>query len=501
MESSEDSAVSCSRVDLISSRAKRMAHTMELCSLIAAAVLAVFYLATSIYIASHCPYWFDEILTVDIAHLPDYRAIWSAVTHAVDGGSPLYDVVVRVSGKLLGNREVAARLPSSLAMVAGMLIVFDCARRLTNGLHGLIAFSILTCSFLPYYGHEARSYAIYFMLAALSLWIWVQTRGNSRSSTILFGTVIFFAVAMHYYAVLLLVPYALWEISRWKPWQPPSPKLIAGVLGAVVALAILSPAILAFAPVAAEYDIARPSLSQLQDTFSLLFPDFFVLALMMIWIGLAGADRGIVLPSMRPGEAIGWLFLCIPLAGFLAAELKTNAFLGRYFIGALPGIAVAFSTLLWRNFRSARRISLGVLLILATWGVAKQVMKARHPESANPATYAVLSLDGPLQNDGKRFLVFPSPILYLEARYYAEHPERYAFLLESDDSRKVAPFRATLNLGRYYPVQSWKFDDLRKHARETAVIAPSPRVLETLKQAGFDVDLRFLKTLEVAYLK
>jgi hypothetical protein len=41
-----------------------------------------------------------------------------------------------------------------------------------------------------------------------------------------FGATLCLAVTMHYYATLLLVPYALWEAIQWKPWRPPSPKLM-----------------------------------------------------------------------------------------------------------------------------------------------------------------------------------------------------------------------------------------------------------------------------------
>ena len=146
----------------------------------AAALLAVFYFATSIYIASHRLFWYDEFFTVHIARLPRWVTIFKALAHGVDSQPPIYYMLVRMSDKLLGHSEVAARLPSTLAMAAGLLITFDCARRLTNGLHGLIALSFLTCSFLPYYGYEARPYALLFMLSALAFWIWACTRYDSK---------------------------------------------------------------------------------------------------------------------------------------------------------------------------------------------------------------------------------------------------------------------------------------------------------------------------------
>ena len=280
-------------------------------------------------------------------------------------------MVVRLFGDLFGNSEVAARLPSALAFAVGLLLIFDCARRLTNGLHGLIALSVATCSFLPYYGYEARSYAIYFMLSALALWVWLCTRDDKKSSAILFGVVLCLGVTMHYYFVLCLVPYAIWEILRGKRGQLASPKLVAGFVGAIVPAALLSPIILSFSHKFSTGFWNRPSFGELRAIFPQLFPDgLFLLVLIVIWIVLSDSDKkNVALQPMESGEAIGWLFLCIPLVGFLLAEWKTNAFFSRYFISVLPGVAVAFSCWVWRHFRNVSLVSMGIFLLLTGWGV------------------------------------------------------------------------------------------------------------------------------------
>ena len=88
-------------------------------SRLAAILLAVFYLATSLYIASHRLFWFDEFFTVRIAQLPTWAMIWTALSHAADSLPPFYYMLVRAFGTLFGRSEVIARLPSALAMAAG----------------------------------------------------------------------------------------------------------------------------------------------------------------------------------------------------------------------------------------------------------------------------------------------------------------------------------------------------------------------------------------------
>jgi len=492
---------------------KRLPKASEKLTLLVALLLAAFYLASSIYIASHRLFWFDEFFTVRIAQLPAWTTIWTALSHAVDSLPPFYYTLVRLFGTLFGGSEVVARLPSALAMVAGLLLTFDCARRLTDGLHGLIALSVLTCTFLPYYGYEARSYALYFMFASLGLWVWTKATSNMRSA-IFFGAALFLGVTMHYYAVMCLAPYALYEVLRWKPWQRPSAKLIAGVVGVVVPAALLSPLILSFSRRFSSGFWNRPSFTELREIFPQLFPDaLLLLVLIMVWIVLAGTnDEDTVAHPMESGELIGWLFLSIPLIGFALAELGTNAFFSRYFICVLPGVAVAFSCLIWRFFRNDARVSLGIFLLLAGWGAWKQVAVVQNPSSVEATGIReYLRLESSLRAEGKRYMVFSPPLVFSEAQYYSQSPDDCILLLPPDFEEQAGALQSSpdpylhqrllLNLSQFYPLQFWRLYNLKAFPREVALIEPTPDVLDALQQAGFKLDIRSSAPLKVVYLQ
>ena len=488
---------------------------MDRWSFIAAVLLAAFYLATSIYIASQSRFWYDEVTAVLIARLSHWTTIWQVVAReATDTMPPVYHMMVGIFIKLFGHPETAARLPSALAFTAGLLLIFDCTRRLTDGLHGLVALSLLTCSLLPHYGHQARAYSIYFMLAALSLWVWIHTSNERRSAAIAFGAVFFLGVTFHYYFILCLVPYAAWEALNWKPWRLPSQKMIAALLGVGWAFAVWWIPINAARRFFPSDVKSFLSIYNLPGIFSQFFPDgVFLLALVMIWIAsVRTGDSVIALQPMRPSERVGWLFLLIPLAAFVMAELKTNVIVVRYVIATLPGPVVACSTCLWRHFRGRRLVSLGVFLLLAAFGLARQVAQTRDPErfsEVRPETRKVLSLEDALRNDGKQFIVVCDHGLQMEARIYSKHPERYAVLVlpDTDIASRIRP---EVVLSRYYPMAFWSMEDLRKHARETALIAPGKsdytrpaflRALDTLKQDGFQIRTRFTQPLEVVYFE
>jgi Dolichyl-phosphate-mannose-protein mannosyltransferase len=483
----------------------------------AAILLAGFYLATSIQIASHRLFWFDELFTISISRLPNLPVMLQALK--ADNNMPFpYFIVVHLFERLLGHSEMAARLPSALAMTAGLLIAFDCARRLTDGLHGLIAVAFLVCTFLPYFGYEARSYGIYFMFAALAFWIWSNTSDRKLSSVVLFGAVFLLGVSFHYYFVLCIVPYALWEAARWRPWRLPSVKLVAGAIGIGCAIALLSGQVMGANRYSATF-WSKPSLFALREAFSAIFPDAaFLLALMMVLVAgvLASKEKVLPLAPMTPAESAGWLCLVIPLAGFVLAKLVTNAFLDRYFIGMLPGVGIAFACSIWRHFREggrgtpgyrgARWVPIGVFLLLASAGIYRQMEVLRHPESIDPfnqqtQTRAMMRLENDLRKDGKRFFLFSTGMLYFPAHFYSPHPESYVLLISSEkDLEATNTLRYVYALRRFYHTEAWNLEDLRQHAHETALIEPSAADLAMLANAGFQTRIPYAQPLRIAYL-
>lgn len=119
-------------------------------------------------------------------------------------------------------------------------------------------------------------------------------------------------------------------------------------------------------------------------------------------------------------------------------------------------------------------------------------------------------MESSLGVEGKRYFVFSNPLLFLEAQYYSNHPEQCILLLPPDFTPEVDPKRTSpdpylhqrleLNLSQYSPMQFWGIDDLRKHAGEVALIEAPPEILNEVKQAGFNIEMRFSKPLTVGYL-
>jgi hypothetical protein len=178
----------------------------------------------------------------------------------------------------------------------------------------------------------------------------------------------------------------------------------------------------------------------------------------------------------------------------------------------LPGVAVAFSCLLWRQFRSVALVSLGILCLWTGRGIISTVSQVRHPETIQPISVPgeavrlnqMYSEEDQLLRDGKRFVVLQADsTLAIEAVYDSRHPEVYRLFHDPNLRRDDYPALFDLNhhLGTYLPLNYWNLSNLREHASEAALVDPPDDVLEALQQAGFKCETHFAGVLKIAYLK
>ena len=358
-------------------------------------------------------------------------------------------------------------------------------------------------------GYEARPYALFFMLAAAELWLWVHAPDNRKSSAVLFGVAFFLAFSVHYYTALCLIPYAAFEASRWKPWKAPSAKLLAGTLGTLCGVALFSRQILAARTISSGF-WAFPTHAALLKIFGELFP-FGLLAgsATLIFLAWTARPEKTLIDPMLHSERLGWFFLLIPLVGYVAATFVTNAFYNRYFIGVLPGVATAFACALWRRFHESPRLSVGIVLIMSFFGVSHQIYFTARPWSVEPPAANeggtarlrdALERESIAAKDGKKSIAVPADLIVgVEARYYSKHPERYAFVLTPQ--MKGNNLRVLRNMAQYQPTRFWTLEDLRAAARDTLLLDPNDEMLKAMTGAGFRIKHLASEEINMVYLE
>jgi mannosyltransferase len=273
-----------------------------------ALLMSGFYVISSLYISAHRLLWYDEVLTAISSRQPTIRAMLDSLG-SLDAVPPLYFLITRGFYWAFHHSDFALRIPSALALGAGMIVTFDIVRRLTNGLYGLIAMSLTTTSLVVYYGSEARPYSLCYLIVAVALWLWVFTKDESKGAAAAFGAVFLIGVALHYYIVLCLLPFGISALSRRRIFHP---KLIASVLGTMCSLLAFLPQIqrsragLRMGSIPAW---APPSVAKLQGVYSEFFPNAVLPAvLLVIGVVVFGKTRKYWMPPMGSAERLGWSF-------------------------------------------------------------------------------------------------------------------------------------------------------------------------------------------------
>ena len=183
----------------------------------------------------HQSLWYDEALTLDLAH-HTFGQMLSLVRHT-EGEPPLYFSLAWIWARVFGYGDAALRSLSAVAGVAAIPVMYGAGARLLSRRAGLIAAALTACSpLLIWYSQEARSYSLLVFTAALSLLAFAHLLSPRPSAGWLatWALAAVLAAASHYYAVLIVVPEAIWLlwIHRRSPamWLAVCAVGVAGVL-------------------------------------------------------------------------------------------------------------------------------------------------------------------------------------------------------------------------------------------------------------------------------
>jgi mannosyltransferase len=187
---------------------------------------------------------FDSGETVTAARIihPSYIATFHAYS-TIERSGPLYYTLAWGWAHLFGTSEVGLRSLSAIFGTATIVIVFALARELFSRRAALIAATLVAVSpDLVWYSQEARSYALFILLGAASLYFFVRAiRRPSDGALAGWAVCSALALSTHYFSAFAIAPEAAWLLwaARGRPRRP----LIAiGAVGAV-GLALLPLAI------------------------------------------------------------------------------------------------------------------------------------------------------------------------------------------------------------------------------------------------------------------
>jgi 4-amino-4-deoxy-L-arabinose transferase-like glycosyltransferase len=182
-------------------------------------------------------FWYDEAFTpVHVLHA-GLGATLKSFVHS-ENTPPLWYLLAWADARVLGDGALALRLPSALAGIATVPVVWALGSELSGRRAALIGAALVAVNPLfVWYSQEARAYGLFVFFAALAMLCFArllhEPSGRRAAAFALSGAL---ALLTHYFAAFLLVPMALWLLRERAARRAALPAI--GAL-ALVGLALL----------------------------------------------------------------------------------------------------------------------------------------------------------------------------------------------------------------------------------------------------------------------
>lgn len=333
--------------------------------------------------ALRSPLWLDE--TGSFWQISaGFSAIWTRILHVPLPPSPVYIYTLWLSTKIFGNSELVLRIPSIIAMLGAVYLLFRAAREMFD-----LEFAILTViifCFNPivvYASIDVRPYAFAVLATNATIFILVRLRrDNSNRMAALLGLSAATAIWCHFLFIVLLPPIILcfFIVKRFHHktfWRQ------FGVALVVFALAFLPviPGMLSLFRTSHTH-VFEPA-PDLMTLFIVLLPALpllsFICAGLIYTLAPWRRDSPIRFQGWR---AVFCLFLAlIPVLILygVSAGTSIHLFVLRHELCAVPGIALCWALLI-RDFRirAVRLLFCVTLSVLAVYIYCISPSSAQH---------------------------------------------------------------------------------------------------------------------------
>jgi hypothetical protein len=454
-------------------------------------LMVVYVIVRSIVAAATKPFWFDEFLTLTISSLPNLKAVWGALSRALDSPPLGFYVVEREFIGLLQNKHIALRLASILAFPCTLICVFVYVKKRSGEAIGLIcALLLLLTSLFHSHAVDARPYSM--MIACIAIALVCYQRVPSPTWTVMLGLSLTLAQSLHYFAVFSMIPFGVAEFVyflsarrfRWPVW---------------VALALGPAPLLFFWPLLSNFKAyygahpwAHYSLSSIPLTYGSFFLTGGAFSFAVVAVCATGVVGGRLLPTKEaPNESIGrdsaeasllLTLLLLPFPTALALHLFHGMMVDRYVVASVLGVALSLGCVM--SLARGRVVLIFAVFILSTIALHEFTFwRAAHSlRLDNPAS----PVEALAQKAGHTDLpvVISDGNTYLQITYYGspESKKRFFFL---QDGQKAVQYSGTDSVDKAYQLLP-SYLPLQVEPLSEFVAAHRTFLFEVEDQGGFN---------------
>jgi hypothetical protein len=446
------------------------------CALIAGCAIAIF-----VFRSLAGPLWMDELLSMNLVQADSLPKLWSGIISGIDGNPPLYLtmawLIVHAIPQAISS-VAALKLTNVALTVVATVALYRVSRRAASATAcwiGVFLFATLNDN-VTFVALELRTYALYFLMAALAVLFQQRLIERGRvSDTAMLALVYAGLTLAHTFGIVYIACIALagW-LSQLRDGRLRHKNFVAAVAPAIIVFAAWLPFFLRQSEVARPYSwIESPGLPELLETL-------FATKLSM-WIAIvelyclasaafASLRRGgfqfrSVLddPQWQPLRYMTLVLIGITgftLAGWVLSEVVFPLFAPRYFIPQLIvsfALHVAFCEWLVRLARHrlrGRTASLAMCAIIAPPALLTVAMLGRSPVRGEVpcADSAGTYFEADFVR-GDLPVIAESPHVFLPRVTYASHRAAYRYPLDWEVVLNY-PTRARGNAVDFHIMQS-----------------------------------------------
>jgi 4-amino-4-deoxy-L-arabinose transferase-like glycosyltransferase len=434
------------------------------------AALTLLYVAAVSGLSSLKLLWLDELITLHIARLGSFGAIWHALARGADPNPPMTHLLVALCRRVFGEQEFALRLPAMVGYWLGVLSLFLFLRRRLPGVWA-VSGALLSMTMGAFeYSYESRSYGIFYGLCMVGVLCWTEAVDPANSAprrcAALLGMTVALAagISTNYFAVLAFFPVAAGELTRtllraaesrqdgtglggWgsaiqrafdlRVWSA----LFVAALPLVAFRHMISTSIAQFAPFAwnkVSTDQVFDSYTQMVET--MLWPLLGLMGLVILvsalsglcancraglrprWLGDMASEARTTRAAVPPHEAAAILFLmAYPILGYAVASIRGGMMSPRFVIPVCFGFAIAGVLAVFRLFRNVPGTGAVLLCFCLAWFVARESYVGYWYMEQKQSFYKVLNTlpQAEALVPAGSPIAIPDPLMALTFQHYA----------------------------------------------------------------------------------